>query len=840
MANTKVTGDLIAGLTIATGNIADNAVTSDKISGITTAHITEGSNLYYTDARADARITAATTSDLTEGTNLYYTDARADARTALLVDSAPSTLDTLNELAAALGDDPNFATTVTNSIATKMPIAGGTFTGNVSVNGEARVYTGSNLGYWGVDAGNSYVYLGTNSSAYGLSLQTGGIDRVNINDAGNVFISTPITNAFYGLSLTYNNTNTADFTVNQATGQIKIGGVAAGYFPTFYSAGVERMRINSSGDVGIGYTGPYNQISGGETTLAIADADNASLYLKSNATGGHNHILFSGTGGSLSFYDKTRGDYSMIISNSGDVGIGTTSPFSAAKLDVNGNIYAKAAAATIDVVAYNTTSGLTDADLHLAATSSGEGQVRMYGNYPLTFYTNNAERMRITDIGQIGMGITSPVSNLQVYSTAATNSYSTTITKNGNMAAGLSISVLDNVNSMTGIFFSTGGSTHWSGITGSRTDESAHWGTQLNFYTHNNDVTALNDATQKMVIKGDGNVGIGTTSPDAKLEIATLRQPGIRLSSLDTTAATNELLSGIEFYTPDISAPRVSSYINCNFTSAYGDSYLTFATSTGVGAATERMRIDSDGQVQVRNRGGGGADLILYNTDTSIGTNQMIGRLGFYKSDASGSGVGVSSSIQVRSDSSIGGKSFMSFHTDDGTLEQERMRITSGGDVLINLTGPITSRYSTSIGTTLASGYSWFASNDSLYVQRPDGTNGNAISFFRASVSTGSISLSGSATAYNTSSDYRLKEDLQDFAGLDMVSKIPVYDFKWKTEESRSYGVMAHELQEVLPDGVSGEKDAEEMQGVDYSKIVPLLIKAIQELKAEIEILKNK
>ena len=101
-----------------------------------------------------------------------------------------------------------------------------------------------------------------------------------------------------------------------------------------------------------------------------------------------------------------------------------------------------------------------------------------------------------------------------------------------------------------------------------------------------------------------GNVGIGTTSPDAKLEIATLRQPGIRLSSLDTTAATNELLSGIEFYTPDISAPRVSSYINCNFTSAYGDSYLTFATSTGVGAATERMRITDYGSLVVGNTPG--------------------------------------------------------------------------------------------------------------------------------------------------------------------------------------------------------------------------------------------
>ena len=103
----------------------------------------------------------------------------------------------------------------------------------------------------------------------------------------------------------------------------------------------------------------------------------------------------------------------------------------------------------------------------------------------------------------------------------------------------------------------------------------------------------------------------------------------------------------------------------------------------------------------------------------------------------------------------------------------------------------------------------------------------------------GSIVVTASSTTYNTSSDYRLKEDLQDFAGLDMVSKIPVYDFKWKVDENRSYGVMAHELQEILPQAVTGEKDAEEMQQVDYSKIVPLLIKSIQELTAKVEMLEK-
>ena len=110
-----------------------NARADARIAAASTSDLSEGTNLYFTNARADARIAAASTSDLSEGTNLYYTDARADARVALIVDSAPGTLNTLNELAAALGDDANFSTTVTNSIATKLPLAGGTITSGTSV-----------------------------------------------------------------------------------------------------------------------------------------------------------------------------------------------------------------------------------------------------------------------------------------------------------------------------------------------------------------------------------------------------------------------------------------------------------------------------------------------------------------------------------------------------------------------------------------------------------------------------------------------------------------------------------------------------------------------------------
>ena len=103
----------------------------------------------------------------------------------------------------------------------------------------------------------------------------------------------------------------------------------------------------------------------------------------------------------------------------------------------------------------------------------------------------------------------------------------------------------------------------------------------------------------------------------------------------------------------------------------------------------------------------------------------------------------------------------------------------------------------------------------------------------------GSITSNGVLVAFNTTSDYRLKQDFKDYNGLDLVSRINTYDYEWKFDKSRMYGVMAHELQEVLPYAVLGEKDAEQMQQVDYSKIVPILVKAIQELKAEIENLKN-
>ena len=123
------------------------------------------------------------------------------------------------------------------------------------------------------------------------------------------------------------------------------------------------------------------------------------------------------------------------------------------------------------------------------------------------------------------------------------------------------------------------------------------------------------------------------------------------------------------------------------------------------------------------------------------------------------------------------------------------------------------------------------------------GANSTLIKFFRTSTSSSIANISfntgGTAVNYNTGSDYRLKEDLKTFNGLDIIDNISVYNYKWKGVDFRGHGVLAHELASVFPDAVTGEKDAEEMQSVDYSKLVPVLIKSVQELKKEIEELKQ-
>jgi hypothetical protein len=90
-------------------------------------------------------------------------------------------------------------------------------------------------------------------------------------------------------------------------------------------------------------------------------------------------------------------------------------------------------------------------------------------------------------------------------------------------------------------------------------------------------------------------------------------------------------------------------------------------------------------------------------------------------------------------------------------------------------------------------------------------------------------------------SDYRLKEDSQDFDALSVVNAMSAYDFAWKATGEREYGFMAHEVQAVMPYLVTGQKDQVDENGqpviqrVNYAKLTPVLLKAIQQQQAVIE-----
>ena len=105
----------------------------------------------------------------------------------------------------------------------------------------------------------------------------------------------------------------------------------------------------------------------------------------------------------------------------------------------------------------------------------------------------------------------------------------------------------------------------------------------------------------------------------------------------------------------------------------------------------------------------------------------------------------------------------------------------------------------------------------------------------------GAISVGTTSTSitYGGTSDYRLKENIVPMEkGLERVNKLKPVKFDWKSDGTTSEGFIAHEIQEagwVL--GVTGEKDDEEMQMVDYGKLTPLLVKAIQEQQEQIEAL---
>ena len=333
--------------------------------------------------------------------------AYVDTEVAGLVDSAPAALDTLNELAAALNDDASFSTTITNSLATKLNLSGGSLTGAIDVTNSSQI---------GIDVESSF------SGPSGVRVKRASGDSVSL-----------LAN-YSGFGGGLSSTDALRFTVNDADAN---------------SISSPAMYIETNGRVGIGTTSPDDALDIG------ISGGNARIYFSGNAGGGGSGILYKDAGGAARYALNFEDDDKVILSN-------------------------RASNGTVQIRANTSTAG-----------AGGEQTIATF------------EDDQVSIDGNVGIGTTSPSNPLEV-------------------VAGENKGICVNRNATTtdspvevGFRHTTSDGDATTGMRSYRTNEDDSNDQELRFFT----MAGSGGEGEHLTIKHNGNVGIGTTSPDATLEV---------------------------------------------------------------------------------------------------------------------------------------------------------------------------------------------------------------------------------------------------------------------------------------------------------------------------------
>jgi hypothetical protein len=511
-----------------------------------------------------------------------------------------------------------------------------------------------------------------------------------------------------------------------------------------------------------------------------------------------------------------------------------------------------------------------------------------YAAVPLVFGIDSSERLRITSAGLVGIGTSSPSSTAGGLD----------ISSGGiGLVVGADGSTVTRTNSTDKIFRI--GSYHYTNAEepvciafgqNLSSDNELNFGggsaalnaaTYIRFFTAANNTTTT--GTERVRIDNAGRVGIGTTTLPANTNLTVLGnfQSGFY----------RNVSSGARGYFINIGSNSSSglidgAYILGAIETGDANGNLSFGTRTS-GTVTEKVRIDSSGRLlvgtstNIKNlRGEMSAAIVTTGNNTNAGlgitgycgtpsaayplldlqrsrgvtdgsmtvvaSGDTLGALSFRGADGTNflSGASIIGEVDgTPGASDMPGRLVFSTTADGASSPTERMRITSGGQVNIGAPNGVGTVGSTD-GITFdpVGNFGICAtSNRSVFSRRA--TDGSVLEFRRDTTGVGSISVTTTATAYNTSSDYRLKENVTAVTdGITRLQQLKPSRFNFIADSDTVVdGFLAHEVQTVVPEAITGEKDAvdeegnPEYQGIDQSKLVPLLTAALQEAVAKIE-----
>jgi len=451
-------------------------------------------------------------------------------------------------------------------------------------------------------------------------------------------------------------------------------------------------------------------------------------------------------------------------------------------------------------------------------------------NGPMIFGVNASEGMRLTSTG-LGIGTSSPYTKLDV--TQATAGY-----------GGWKYALGANATDFPALRFLA--------TTGNTGNIIAHEAGSLVFL---NGTTATTAGSERMRIDSSGNLGLGVT-PSAWVSGDTILQvkAGSSTTSLWGRANTGRLITNAYFDGSNYRyvATAAATIFENNVSGGYVWAIAPSGSAGAIPSFTSAMTLDASGNLGV------GTTSPAYRLDVAYNANATnFIRVGnttagasskaaiFSVSDTSSGQFGTVSStwsadpvISVNETYAYGAGGLLLYSGSTNPLRfatngSERARIDSSGNLLVGTTSA-PAKLSIAYTTTAVFGIDI----------KPSADSGAYAIYFRnaANSGVGSITTSASNTSYNTSSDYRLKNTIAPMTGaLAKVALLKPCTYKWNADGSDGEGFIAHELAEVVPQCVSGEKDAVDeegnpkYQGIDTSFLVATLTAAIQELNAKFE-----